>query len=40
MYLLKKRNSFRKKLILRGFTVCKSYTWKKTVQKTLNIVLN
>ena len=39
-YLLKKRKSFRKKLILRGFTVCKSYTWKKTVQKTLNIVLS
>ena len=41
MYLLKKKEIvFRKKLILRGFTVCKSYTWKKTVQKTLNIVLS
>ena len=37
---LLKKNNFRKKLISRGFKVCKSYTWEKTVKKTINIVLS
>ena len=40
LHLLKTKNSNRKKLILKGFALCKCYTWKKTVQNTLNIILS
>lgn len=37
---LLKKNNLRKRLISRGFKVCRSYTWERTVKNTINIVLS